>query len=98
MSTGDDIKKSLQEAISHAKGDDTAVAHVGVTEEEREAIERFKKACEELPDTLWLFNNGTIHVMKTGPYNKVMRKKNGSVDQDYEVAQVKGVLSEGGDW
>lgn len=70
---------------------------VQLTPEEKKAIKGLQKAVDALPPTLWLVNNGDMTVMKFKEDGT--RATDGcSVDSDYAVADILGVVSEGGDW
>lgn len=70
---------------------------VELSKEELRAIRRLKKLAKEWPSTLWLFSEGSMHVMRYGPDGKQMTEgPQGSVDQLYTVATIMGLPAEGG--
>lgn len=74
------------------------MSEIKTTAKERKAIERLQRAINKMPDTLWLFNTGQMHVMKYGPEGKVTEGEGGGFDPRYRVATIDGIISDGGDW
>lgn len=80
------------------------MSQVKTTAAERKAIERLQKAINKMPKTLWLFNNGSMHVMKYGPDGEPVENPirgiytSGGFNADYCVAEIEGIVSDGGDW
>ncbi len=77
---------------------------IKATAAEKRAIERLRKAINAMPDTLWLFNNGSMYVMKYGPDGCKVENPirgvatSGGFDQDYIVGEIRSIESDGGDW
>lgn len=72
-----------------------------ITEEEEKWIRRFKRVCKDCPGSLWLYSNGTLHIMKTPPDGEQMGAGGGDgtgVNPDNCVDMVNGIHSDGGDW
>lgn len=72
--------------------------NIETTKKEEAWIRELKALMKRKPKTLWLFNTGTMYVMKCGENGKEVMTRTGGVDQSYCIAQISGVLSEGGDW
>lgn len=68
-----------------------------LTDKERKAIDALQKLMKRWPKSLWLFSNGTMHIMKYKDDGK-RAMNGGSVDAKFCVSSISGVLSEGGDW
>lgn len=62
------------------------IDHERLTQDEIHAIYRLRDAIEQMPDSLWLFSNGELHVMKGEQ----------PADQDDVVATIKDIRSDGG--
>lgn len=71
---------------------------VELTDEEEKWIRSLQRVCKKHPKSLWLFNNGTMYVMKYPEDGSSEMGSNGGVNQDYIVALIKGIHSDGGDW
>lgn len=73
------------------------LARVKITAIEKKAIIRLQKAIDKMPKTLWLYNTGEMNVMKYKD-GKAVETKSGGFDQEYCIASIKGIYSEGGSW
>lgn len=71
---------------------------IEATKKELQAIARLQKAIDKMPDTLWLFNTGTMCVMKKKEDGSLAYTKSGGVDQAYMIGSIDRIISEGGDW
>lgn len=69
-----------------------------LTKREEDWIRDLKNLCKRCPKTLWLFNNGTMTVMKYPKDGKSIMGSSGGVDPGYMVELISGVYSEGCDW
>lgn len=70
---------------------------VELSKEELKTLRRLRKLAKEWPDTLWLFNNGNMYVMRKKPEDGSNMDK-GGVDRAHLVEIISGMNSEGGDW
>lgn len=71
---------------------------IPLTNEEIKAVEALEKVFKKFPKTLWLFNDGTMSIMKYSKDGKAVYTKEGSVDQGYVVTVIHNLHSEGGAW
>lgn len=71
---------------------------IELTNEEEKWIKSLKRVCKKCPKTLWLFNDGTMTVMKYPEDRTARIGANGCVNQEYRVDSVPGIYSDGGDW
>lgn len=69
-----------------------------LTSKEKKAIERLQKVFKNWPESLWLFNNGTMCVMKKNKQGERVFTKSGGVDSNYCIDTIDNIHSEGGDW
>ena len=69
-----------------------------LTRKERAWVRRLKKVMDDRPDTLWLFNTGSMLVMRRGPGDEQVLLANGGVDPAWRVTMVSQGGSEGGGW
>lgn len=67
-----------------------------LTREERAAIHRLEKALAGLPDSLWLFVNGNVHVMRKRRGRRVMLA-NGCADESMRITSIAADC-DGGDF
>jgi hypothetical protein len=70
-----------------------------LTKEEKAAISKLKKLAQIWPESLWLFSNGTLYVMKTNGIGEKERAMTqyGGVDPKYIVDTID-IPNDGGDW
>lgn len=54
--------------------------------------------CKKCPESLWLYSNGTMYVMKHPEDASSEMGTNGGVNPDYIATIIQGVHSDGGDW
>lgn len=72
---------------------------IKLTRKEKAWIKELQKVMKKAPQTLWLFNTGSMHVLRLGEDGRPVFKNNHSVDQDYVVANIDHTIpSDGGDW
>ena len=71
-----------------------------LNDREKRAISALRRLAKTWPKTLWLFCGGQngISVMRCGENGEHVTKSHGGIDQDYVVATVYGIDSDGGDW
>lgn len=70
-----------------------------LTKEEKKWIAELQKVMQKAPESLWLFNTGTMHVLKLDEKGKQVFRRDHSVDQAYVVASINHkIASDGGDW
>jgi len=75
-----------------------------LTKNEKEWIKECEKLMERMPRKLWLFNDGSMHIMKypndDGSGMKEMTRggHGGGVDPDNLVTTIVNCHSDGGDW
>ena len=72
--------------------------NIELTEEEKKAMRVLKRAAKIWSDSLWLFTNGTICIMRKGENGEHVTNRFGGMDQDYIVETIEGIGSDGGDW
>lgn len=65
---------------------------------EEQAIRALQDLADRWPETLWLFNNGTMCVMRFDADGKQVMTGSDGVDPDYHIATINGIHSDGGDW
>jgi len=68
-----------------------------LTKEEKAAISSLKRLAKRWPESLWLYNNGTMYVLKAGENGEHVHRGD-AIDQDYVIEQIDGIHSDGGDW
>lgn len=68
------------------------------TPEVKKWITRLRRTIRAAPSGVWLFNNGEMNVMASGPDGRQVRKSNYAVDGDYVIDTISDILSEGGDF
>lgn len=74
---------------------------IELSKEEAKAIRRLRKLAKEWPETLWLYSNGSMYVMRKKPgEGQIMRDggRSEGVDPAHTVETIVGLYSEGGDW
>jgi hypothetical protein len=69
-----------------------------LSKDEKRAIAGLKRLAKTWPSTLWLFTNGSISILKTDAKGAKAHTSNGGIDPDYVVADIVGIVSDGGDW
>lgn len=65
---------------------------------EEQAVKALQDLADRWPDTLWLFNNGDMHVMRLTADGEPAMTRSGGVDSDYCIATIDNLHSEGGGW
>ena len=73
---------------------------IDLTDEEERAIASLKRVAKKWPDSLWLFCGGQsgMAVMRYSEDGHAVHTVNGGVDPDYQVDEIHGIDSDGGDW
>jgi hypothetical protein len=69
-----------------------------LTKEEKKAIAALKRLAKTWPKSLWLFSNGNMSVLKFKEDGSPAYNETEEVNQDFIVASIPGIYSEGGDW
>ena len=69
-----------------------------LTQEEEKWIKSLQRLCKKVPSSLWLYNNGTMSVLKYPEDGSSEMLDNGSPNQDYIVSTIDGIHSDGGAW
>lgn len=70
--------------------------NIELTEEEEKWIKSLQRVCNRCPKSLWLFNDGSMSVLKYPEDGSSEMDGNGSPNQDYIVGTITGIHSEGG--
>jgi hypothetical protein len=89
--------------IEMMREDDQDEGPEPLTAEEKRAIASLKRLAKRWPKSLWLFSDGVnLNIMKTNRKGAVVFRRdrpysNDLVDRRYVVAEVVGILSDGGD-
>jgi hypothetical protein len=68
-----------------------------LTKEEQKAIDALKEVAKIWPESLWIFVDGSLHVMKKNNEGNAKYTKLEGVDQDYEVDDIN-IPCDGGAW
>jgi hypothetical protein len=67
------------------------------TDEEARWIKRLRRVMKDCPSTVYLFSNGSMHVMRRAEDGGPSMRGN-SHDPEAVLATIEGVYSEGGGW
>lgn len=71
-----------------------------LTLEEEKWIKSLQRVCRKCPKSLWLYSNGTMHVMKHPEDGEDLGAgcDGTGVNPDNCVSTILGICSDGGDW
>ena len=71
---------------------------IEINKEEEKWIAALRRLCKKAPKSLWLYSNGTMHVMKYPDDGSSEMTPSGGVNPDNIAAIILDIHSDGGDW
>lgn len=68
------------------------------TQAEARWIKRLKRLMQDCPESLVLFADGSLNILRAGPDGDLVRDSSERVDNDYLLDSIDDPIVEGGGW